>query len=675
MTTVKKIVLIVILTATHLGANAQIKNSEKYDLMPWPKEVIAVDQHFKIDEDFTIAVDKPLLNNRIANATTKFLRRLTGRTGIFITESFALTASQASNPSLLINYEKVGKLQLHEDESYQLNVSNKQIILNAVTDIGVVRGLETLLQLISSNETNFFFSGISIKDSPRFTWRGLMIDVARHYQPLNVLKRNLDAMAAVKMNVFHWHLCDDQGFRAEIKSLPKLHQLGSDGLYYTHEEIKEIVNYAADLGIRVVPEFDVPGHATAILTAYPELGSKDTVYAIERGAGVFDPTLDPTNDQTYRFLDTLFSEVSQLFPDSYFHIGGDENKGRHWNENKKIQAFKDKFRFKSNHELQTFFNLKVQDILKKNGKTMMGWDEVLQPNLPKDIVIHSWRGNDAMLEAAKLGYKTILSKGYYIDLLESIKGHYNTDPVPKDHALNEQQLTNILGGEATMWGELVTSVSIDSRIWPRTAAIAERFWSEKSVSNMENMLKRLDKISFRLEELDIHHIRNRDVILRNISNNQDLTSLINLTKICEPLKAYERKKGGTIYKSYSPFTRFIDACTPDANDAISFESSVDQYIGKNSTDQSKLKGFFTKWIQNNRDFIKINNNPALNKLAPLSQHLADLSEILVKGLSDGLNDKDYEIANAHIKALNRPFADTELAILPSVIKLVETLKL
>ena len=664
-----------ILIMLQLKSAAQAQLSAQYDLMPWPQEVVAGNQDFVIDEGFTIKVNKAQVNSRITNATTKFLRRLTGRTSIFIDRNFALGASDTTTASLIINYTREGKLQLHEDESYQLTVASNQITLNAVTDIGIVRGLETLLQLGASNKTSFFFQGIQIKDSPRFTWRGLMIDVARHYQPMNVLKRNLDAMAAVKMNVFHWHLCDDQGFRVEVKSLPKLHQLGSDGQYYTQVQIKEIVDYASNLGIRVVPELDVPGHASAILAAYPEIGSKEMVYTIERGAGVFDPTLDPTNDKTYQILDLLFSEVSKLFPDAYFHIGGDENKGKHWNESAKIQAFKERNGFKTNHELQTYFNVKIQKILKKNNKTMMGWDEILQPNLPKDVVIHSWRGNEAMLEAAELGYKTILSKGYYIDLLESVKEHYHTALIPKKHDLNEEQLKNILGGEATMWGELVTPVSIDSRIWPRTAAIAERFWSTESVNDMDNMLKRLDKVSFRLEELDIHHIRNRDVILRNISSNQDLTSLINLTKICEPLKAYERKKGGTIYMSFSPYTRFIDACTPDAPDAIAFTNSVNRYIEKKSVDDKlEIERFLNKWISNNTEFNKLNSTPALAKLTPLSQTLAELSTLLAQGLSAGLSNADYDSANTLITNLTKPFADTELAVVPSLKNLLLTLK-
>jgi hexosaminidase len=640
---------------------------QKYDLMPWPKEITENNQKFIIDSTFTIAVND-VKNVRIFNSTTKFLRRLSGRTGVFIQKGFAMNTSETKNPSLLINFKRTGKLEIDENESYKLNITDNQITINAITDIGVLRALETLLQLSSNTAFEFFFHGVTINDTPRFPWRGLMIDVARHYEPLSVLKRNLDAMSSVKLNVFHWHLTDDQGFRAEIKSWPKLHELGSDNQYYTHNEIKEVVEYASNLGIRVVPEFDIPGHATSWLAAYPEIASKDTIYNIERYSGIFDPTLDPTNEKTYEILNGVLSEMSQLFPDKYFHIGGDENEGKHWDENKKIQDFKKIHKLKNNHELQNYFNIKVQEILKKNNKIMMGWDEIFQPDLPKDIVIHSWRGKEAMIEAAKQGYKTILSKGYYIDLLKTITHHYSNEPIIDNHGLTNDQLKNILGGEATMWGELVTPVTIDSRIWPRTAAIAERFWSDKSVTNVDNMFKRLQTVSHRLEELGITHKRNRDVILRNISNNQNIESLINLTEICEPLKAYQRNKGGVEYKSYSPFTQFVDACGTDAFHAMRFNKNVVSYL-KHPSEETKnqLINLFNKWIQNNIDFIKINNNPMLNELAPLSQNLADLSLILKEQLKSNKLIKTNNInIQKLIKALSSPIADTELAIIPGL---------
>tara|TARA_B110000211_G_C14088283_1_gene557704 strand:- start:1397 stop:3451 length:2055 start_codon:yes stop_codon:yes gene_type:complete len=656
---------------TFISINAQNIN-EKYHLVPWPKEISENNQKHLINKDFLITVND-IDNKRVLKATTQFLRRLSGRTGVFIDKGFTEIITTDISPSLLINFQRAGKLELYEDESYQLIITSKQISLNAVTDIGVLRGLETLLQLVSHNKNNFFFHGVSIKDAPRFPWRGLMIDVARHYEPIAVLKKNLDAMAAVKLNVFHWHLTEDQGFRVQIKSRPKFHELASDGQYYTHSQISEVVQYASDLGIRVVPEFDVPGHATSWLVAYPEIASKDTIYEIERYAGIFDPTLDPTNDKTYEILDDVFTEMAPLFPDKYFHIGGDENEGKHWDENKKIQKFKKEHELKTNHDLQTYFNIKVQKILEKNGKIMMGWDEIFQPDLPKNVVIHSWRGRESMISAAKQGYKTVLSKGFYIDLMLPIKSHYLNEPIAENHGLTNNQLSNILGGEATMWGELVTPLSIDSRIWPRTAAIAERLWSSKDVKDYENMLNRLHTVSYRLEELGITHIRNRDVILRNISDNQNIKSLINLTKICEPLKAYERNKGGKEYKTYSPFTLFVDACNTDAIDAINFNKTVKMYLkDKSKSSKETLINFLDKWVLNNIEFQEINNNPLLKQLTSFSLNLAEISTTIKSGIEQStFSLLNYNKSKSLLMELKKPIADTELAIILGLESLIQ----
>jgi N-acetyl-beta-hexosaminidase len=289
---------------------------------------------------------------------------------------------------------------LDEDESYQLQVSDQKVQLTAPTVVGALRGVETLLQLLSVDRSGSYFPAVKVQDQPRFHWRGLLIDVGRHYQPPEVLKRNLDAMAAVKLNVFHWHLTEDQGFRVESKKFPRLHQLGSDGLYYTQDQIREIIDYARERGIRVVPEFDIPGHSTSWLVGHPELGSAPGPYTIERGAGIFEPALDPTREEVYKFLDIFLGEMASLFPDAYMHIGGDENEGKQWDRNPKIQAFMKEKGIKDNHALQAYFNTRVLKILEKHKKKMIGWDEILQPELPKNAVIHSWRGPAALADAA-----------------------------------------------------------------------------------------------------------------------------------------------------------------------------------------------------------------------------------------------------------------------------------
>jgi hexosaminidase len=656
-----------------ISCTSQTKNLK---LMPWPQEVSLENGQFIVNENFTIVVNNS--SKRVEIASTKFLRRLSGRTGVFIDEGFAMNTSENENPLLEISFNTIGKLKVNEDESYKLDVSPTKILIEANTDLGVIHALETLLQLLSNNNEAYYFSAVKISDFPRFTWRGLMIDVARHFQPVEVLKRNLDAMAAVKMNVFHWHLTDDQGFRIESKIYPKLHELGSDGLYYTQNQIKEVVQYASDRGIRVVPEVDVPGHATAFLTAYPAIASKDTTYTIERFSGIFDPTLDPTNEKTYEILDGLFGEMAALFPDKYIHIGGDENEGKHWDENSEIQAFKKKNNLETNHDLQTYFNIRLEKILAKYGKSLMGWEEIMTENMPTSALIHSWKGvnegveaGNSLITAAKKGYYTVLSNGYYIDLMQPVSEHYLVDPMPENINLTSEEKSRILGGEATMWSELVTPLTIDSRLWPRTAAIAERFWSSKEIVDIESMYKRLEYVSFRLEELGITHLRNKDVILRNITNNQPTKSLETLANICEPIKIYTRNAGGTEYKSFSPFTLFADACTVDAVDSFKFNKAVANYLEKQNLNNSEeLNSFFNKWIANYKDFNSLEINPILNDIQSLYQNLNNISIIFTEILQNNKANKAqlHQIKNL-LAVLENSVVDVELAILNDLKKL------
>ncbi|WP_035483648.1 beta-N-acetylhexosaminidase [Gaetbulibacter saemankumensis] len=666
----KKIIfLILILGVFSRNAFSQTTLLQEYNLLPWPKEITKNSAKFIINSGVAVSIMGDDSQERVRNATVNFLRRLVTRTGIFIEEGFPVANDRGN---IKITFNSVAELNIQTDESYQLHVSDKEIRIHAKTDVGAIRALNTLLQLITHDATDYYFQGADINDAPRFVWRGLMIDVSRHFHPIGVIKRNLEAMASVKMNVFHWHLTDDQGFRVESKVYPKLHQLASDGLYYTQEQIKDVVAYANKLGIRVIPEFDVPGHASAILTAYPELGSKDGYhYAIERFSGVFDPTLDPTKDITYTFLENLFSEMVPLFPDTYFHIGGDENEGKHWDENEEIQKFKKQHNLTSNHDLQTYFNIRLEEILNKLGKKLMGWDEIMTPNMPTTAVIHSWRGENeglpkggSLISAAKQGYQTVLSNGYYIDRMLSIKHHYTVDPIG-DVVLTPEQRARVLGGEATMWSELVTPRTIDSRIWPRTAAIAERFWSAQSVNDIDNMLSRLKTVSFDLEELGITHIRNKAVILRSMTHNQDIKSLEVLSKICEPLKIYKRNKDGVEYKTFSPFSLFADACVVDAEDALKFNNLVSQFIADGGMEvQNALLDYLSIWSNNHEEFRKLDLNPKTKPLENLSLNVSEVSGLLFEIFQNReVSKKTISEINQYIEALKQPVEDVEVVIL------------
>lgn len=538
----KKFRLLTLVLICVVGITGQDKSSlaplvPKHNLMPVPASVTFQSGRLPIDSKFRVA-NRGFSDTRLQAGVSRALKRLAARTGLTLN----LGPAAEAEATLIIQTQRAGDTipSVREDESYQLEISDKQAILVAPTVVGTLRGLETLLQLVDGDREGYYLPSVRIQDQPRFPWRGLLIDVARHYQPMEVLKRNLDAMAAVKLNVFHWHLTEDQGFRVESRKFPKLHGMGSDGLYYTQDQVREIIDYARERGIRVVPEFDIPGHSTSWLVGYPELGSAPGPYTIERGAGIFEPALDPTREQVYKFLDGFLGEMAALFPDEYLHIGGDENEGKQWDRNPKIQAYMKEKGIKDHHALQAYFNQRLLKILQKHGKKMVGWDEILQPGLPKDVVIHSWRGTAALAEAAKQGYDGILSNGYYIDLIFPASQHYLADPLPGDSTLTPEQAKHVLGGEATMWGEWVSPETIDSRIWPRTAAIAERLWSPRSVRDIDDMYRRLAMISLQLEELGLTHKRNQDVMLRRLVRSGDISPLRTLVSIIEPVKEYRR---------------------------------------------------------------------------------------------------------------------------------------
>ncbi|MFM2190809.1 MAG: hypothetical protein RL491_1195, partial [Bacteroidota bacterium] len=515
-------------------------------LMPMPQQMMWGSQRFNIDQSFYVVLSD-LPDTRAHKAVLRFLRRLNDRTHLMTRIDPVRKSGDVNGVSLDISYQRVGNLLPGEDESYELNVTGDRVTLSATTDIGVLYGLETFLQLVSSDNQGYYIPGVSIKDRPRFPWRGLLIDVCRHWSPIEVIKRNIDGMCMVKMNVLHLHLTEDQGFRIESKKLPRLHQMGSNGDFFTQEQMREIIRYASDRGIRVVPEFDMPGHASSWMPGHPELASGPGPHQIERKFGVFDPTIDPTKKSTYKLLDRFLGEMAYLFPDPYMHIGGDENNGKQWDKNPRIQEFMRKHDIKDNHALQNHFNKKVMAILKKHGKKTIGWDEILQPGLPPDAVIQSWRGKEGLKEAATKGYQVILSNGYYIDLSQPTWQHYANDPLPASLGLSPDQQKLILGGEATMWAELVTPETIDSRIWPRTAAIAERLWSDGSINDVLDMYQRLETISIRLEEVGLIHIRNRDMMLRRLAPGRDIAPLAKLVEVVEPLKEYKRHAQGIPY--------------------------------------------------------------------------------------------------------------------------------
>ena len=602
-------------------------------LMPQPAVMKPGQGRVPISTATTIGVSG-FNDDRLRAAVDRMMRRLEGRTGYTMARGLA----DAATATIAIECQGPGASvpTVNEDESYGLTASGAQLRLQAATVVGAMRGLETVLQLVSGDADGFYFPAVQIQDRPRFKWRGLLIDAGRHFEPVAVIERELDGMAAVKLNVLHFHLSEDQGFRVESRKFPKLQELGSDGQYYTQEELREIVAYAGQRGIRVVPEFDMPGHVTSWVVGYPDLASAPGPYTLARGFGVFDPAFDPTRESTYKFIDTFIGEMAKIFPDPYWHIGGDENNGKQWAANAKIQAFMKEKGIADAHGLQTYFNQRLLVILKKHGKQMMGWDEIFQPGLPKETVVHSWRGQKSLFDAAKQGYDGVLSAGYYIDLLNPASQHYVVDPLPANSGLTDAEAAHILGGEATMWGEWVSPDTIDSRIWPRTAAIAERFWSPREVNDVDDMYRRLERVSIQLEELGLTHERNGDMLLRRLTGQRDVSALNVLANVVEPVKGYTRGSQQK-WTTLGPLTHLVDAVSTDSAGAREVRQLVDGLLSdapRFAAGRERLRAIFTAW-RDNRPALDalIARAPALKEVAPLAADLADLGGVGLDALA------------------------------------------
>jgi hexosaminidase len=644
----------------------------RHRLMPVPLSLRFQPGRLAVNSSFNVAVTG-YNDARLQGGIERAIKRLGDRTGLALANT---VKSGQQGAVLVIKCDGAGQAipSVGEDESYTLEVSATQAQLIAPTVVGALRGLETFLQLLDGDRGGYFMPVAQIQDKPRFPWRGLLIDVCRHWEPIEVIKRNLDGMAAVKLNVLHLHLTEDQGFRIESKKFPKLHQLGSDGLYYTQDEIREIINYARERGIRVIPEFDIPGHATSWLVGHPELASAQGPYQIERKYGVFDSALDPTREETYKFLDKFLGEMAALFPDAYMHIGGDEVTGKHWRLNPQIQAFMEKKGLKDKHALQAYFNQRISQILQKHGKKMVGWDEILHPDLPNSLVIQSWRGQKSLAEGAKKGYTGILSSGYYLDHMRTAAYHYAVDPVRADSGLTEQEAARILGGEACMWGEYVSPENIDSRIWPRMAAIAERFWSPRTVTDVADMYRRLEAISVQLEDLGLMHQTYSGKMLRRMVGGERVQQLKTLVDVLEPLKVLGRSEVIPITQM-TPLTRIVDVAGADSRPAREFAMMVEAMLNDSPrfhVYRSGIQNLLEEWRQVHPAIYAIaDKSPIIREAEPLARDLSELSGAGLEALgylSEGVAPPD-EWRNeklALIEKIARTKSEVEFPILPTV---------
>jgi hexosaminidase len=652
-------------------------------LMPQPASITVQSGRLPITTSFTVTAPH-LHDPRLDAAIERTLTALTRETSLHLSNTVLFSPSA----TLTVDVQSPGEpiQSLDEDESYTLDVTPTAATLHAATTVGAIRGLVTLQQLLQSDPSGYYLPALHIEDSPRFRWRGLLIDVSRHFEPVDVIKHNLDAMAAVKLNVFHWHLSDDQGFRIQSKLYPKLTGLGSDGLFYTQDQARDIVAYARARGIRVVPEFDMPGHTRSWFVGYPKLASGPGPYTIRREFGVEDAAMDPTLDSTYQFIDALLGEMATIFPDPYLHIGGDESNGKQWNSNPRIRRFMRAHHIADSAALQTYFNQRLLPIVQQHHKHMVGWDEIFHPGLPKDVVIESWRGAQSLTEAAQQGYQGILAQPYYLDHMDSAKDHYLADPIPSTTTLTPAQQALILGGEATMWGEHVNQFTIDSRIWPRTAAIAERFWSPASVNTPDDMYNRLAVESVRLEAVGLTHLSHQPLALRELagpsSTPATLSSLNFFASLLQPVTFGQRYRLQHTTQ-LTPLNELVDAIRPDPPSRHDINRLTHHLLQAPSSDleaRTALQHTFQSWIDAAPAIQSaITSSPRLAAAEPLARQLPALA-------TAGLEAMQYLTAGdpapagwkqrnlALIEAAKTPHALVRFTFLPPLEELVKAVK-
>jgi hexosaminidase len=660
------------------ATTAHAQPTQPLRLMPLPSSVqisqgsLSLNAHFHAG--FTGNHDP-----RLDAALDRFLARLDYRCGGIRRMQHDAPVGAPNLLTLQVTGPGAAVQNLDEDESYKLSVTSQGATLTATNDLGAMHGLETFLQLVNMENGACQVPAVSIDDSPRFRWRGLLVDVVRHFEPIDEVERTLDAMAIAKLNVFHWHLSDDEGFRAESKKFPKLTETASGGLFYTQDQMREVVAYARARGIRVIPEFDMPGHSTSEVFAYPEIGSGEDIKTVHLAYEDPRAELDPSNENTYKFIDAFVGEMGAIFPDDYYHVGGDETEGKAWLANPRINSFMDKKGFKTTTELQTYFNQRLLPILAKHHKKMVGWDEILTPGLPKDIMIQSWRGLESLSAAAVQGYTGMLSTPYYLDHMDTAETMFLADVVPADTRLTPDQQKLILGGEICMWAEQINPDSIDSRIWPRSLAIAERFWSPQSDRDVPDMYRRMRAVSLELEEVGIRHIIGPKKLRRSLAGSANPEALDTFASVLEPVSFGDREDTQHT-DAFQSLNRLVDSVVGDPPARQQIAHEVDTVINGHGPERAAaamhLRHQFESWQEASPALQAVcQRSSRLNDAADRARQLGQLARAGLESLAylDNHTAAPAGWADQHLAAITdaqKPSALVKFVFLPDLEKLV-----
>jgi hexosaminidase len=502
-------------------------------------------------------------------------------------------------------------------------------------------------------------------------------------------------MSAVKMNVLHLHLTDDEGFRMESKVYPKLHLMGSSGNFYTQAEMKGLIEYARLRGIMVIPEFDLPGHARSWFAGYPELASIPGVYQPghrfestgTKSLGEImtmvnttpTPTIDPTKEYTYQFLDKLIGEMSTVFPAAYFHIGADENNGAAWKSNAAIVAFMKKNNIPDAKALEHYFVMRMHSIVKKHHRTMIGWEELFNKDIPKDLVVQKWKPEMAMmgtpLKAETIiaqGNPVLLSSGFYLDHHMPAHVYYNNPVIPTSEITDPVIKTGMLGGEAAQWTEIADAENIEGRVWPGAAAVAERLWSPASVRDVDDMYRRLNIVNLLLDERGLQQFGNQDKALRRLTGTEDISSVKLLTDVLTPVRGYKRlfatmSKPAESTSLTAPLNHVADIVFVNSQQKRVFRDNVKKYLQKDSIAEAAVRRQLREWVDAEQQWNAYKGNKILMEVFVHAQYLSQLSAAALEAMDlrkKGPVGEDWLSAKKElIKKASSPAGETELAVL------------
>lgn len=604
--------------------------------------------------------------------------------------------------------------QLHCDESYQIQVTSERIYLQANSEWGILRAFSSLAQLVYKAS----IPACRIEDTPAYPWRGLMLDPARHFLSIGVIKETLDLMFAFKLNVLHLHLSDDQGFRFFSPSYPELALIGGENDYYSTQELKDLVNYASNRGIRIVPELDIPGHCTSWLAAHPEWGAGRCETWAGRPSqrfGGHKSCLDPSNPEVYTALNVLLEELADVFPDAYVHLGGDEVNPEWWSKHAGVKALMQTENLAELADVQNYFMMRVTKSAQALGKKVLGWDEILHPDLATSVVVQSWRTAGHRDIALNSGFDCIFSSGYYLDLFYPNDIHYGFVPDAKLSELQAQEARllvderlahiqelntwlaefhadkrssvnntqqkpgEILGGEACMWAELVSEELLHTRVWSRMPAIAERLWcGAKICTNIYTRLPAIWKCMQATTDMDIYAPLHKFINRFNASDEEKRLLGVLLNNI-EPVKSYARLLGdqasarviGTEvtnerpYKQQTPLTRIVDLIPPESMSAYQNSRLIvnKEAGGEHAETAADIAADWSKQLPVVRKLLS--QDVRLAEILPLSESLAALGSTLASNLNDG-EKLDHANLREHLSQYAQP--DCEL-VLPVVFAL------